>query len=115
MANEMELMAKNALSVVTIVFFFVLAAIPTINSDSVGENGSQENNTSFVNIRHLWKQINEGGFGDPKNVYFWSMEIFDDILYVGTFHPNPINILLVKNCFLNWNISFEIPMGQVQL
>jgi len=106
MANEMELMVKNALSVVTIVLFFVLTAVPTINSVSVGENGSQENNTSSVNIKHLWKQINEDGFGNINNVAPRGIEIFEDCLVIGTTNFNKSQ--------MSWEprVFFELLVGK---
>ena len=32
------------------------------------------------------KVIEDAGFGSPNNVYSWSMEVFKDQIYVGTFN-----------------------------
>ena len=53
----------------------------------------------------LGERNDSAGFGDPLNNRVYAMEIFDDCLYVGTLHPDPTNVTLKRNGFLNWNIS----------
>lgn len=56
------------------------------------------------------------GFGDPLNNRVYAMEIFSDYLHVGTSHPEPTNVTLIKrNSFLNWNISIETFHGQAEI
>ena len=33
-----------------------------------------------------WEVISTNGLGDPSNAYTWSMEVFDNTLYMGTFN-----------------------------
>jgi hypothetical protein len=33
-----------------------------------------------------WEVITRDGFGDPDNAYAWSMQVFDNTLYLGTFN-----------------------------
>lgn len=37
-----------------------------------------------------------GGFGDSRNEYPWSMEVYGDHLYVGTLRSDPIDIIFSK-------------------
>jgi len=55
------------------------------------------------------------GFGDFNNRYLWSVEVHDDYLYVGTGHPNSMNVVFTRNRFLNWSASVEIPKGKGEL
>jgi len=56
------------------------------------------------------------GFGDPKNDYPWSMEVFNNQLYVGTFNlPKPVNVIFYRNGFLSWDASFDKLSGKAEL
>ena len=62
-------------------------------------------------IGGLGKGKNSAGFGDQKNQYLWSVVATNDHLYVGTMHPEPINLELNRNNFLKWDLIFNTPKG----
>jgi hypothetical protein len=64
---------------------------------------------NFEDLSHL-----SGGFGETKNIYFWSMEIYNNQLYIGTFHPNCFNLNL-KYALGKLKIYFLIPTGSAQI
>ena len=41
---------------------------------------------AFSSCDPQFRQVNEDGFGDPLNIYAWSMKAFKGYLYVGTAH-----------------------------
>jgi len=55
------------------------------------------------------------GFGDSNNKYLWSVEVHDGYLYVGTGHPNAMNIVFSRKSFFNWSACLEIPKGKGEL
>jgi hypothetical protein len=69
------------------------------------------NNKWTREIGGFLKGNNSAGFGDNKNQYFWSVAKTDDYLYVGTMHPEPINLELNRNSFFNWNLVIKTPKG----
>ena len=60
-----------------------------------------------------------GGFGDIKNEYPWSMEVFEDYLYVGTARLDPIDFIISKPSknlpFGFLGISVDTPCGGTQI
>lgn len=60
-----------------------------------------------------------GGFGDIKNEYPWSMDVYDGYLYVGTLREEPINTVIsinkedLKKGFIG--ITIETPYGGAQI
>jgi hypothetical protein len=65
----------------------------------------------------VWRnrKIPTSGFGDPKNLYFWSIEIYNNHLYIGTGHLEPIDIVLNRTKFLKWNLCAKLPKGQGEI
>ncbi len=40
--------------------------------------------STFADCDPQFTQVNEDGFGDPFNIYAWSIEVFNGLMYVGT-------------------------------
>lgn len=55
------------------------------------------------------------GFGDPLNVEMWSIENFNDCIYIGTLHAQSGNFILKRNGLLNWNLIIEMLKGRAEL
>jgi len=47
--------------------------------------------TPWITGEESWDVITTNGFDDPDNAYAWSMEVWDDTLYMGTFNTNLLN------------------------
>ena len=49
----------------------------------------------------LWEKVAEKGFHDPSNDYAWSMETFQDHIYVGTLNPikRTVGVDFTSPCF----------------
>ncbi|KYK22253.1 hypothetical protein AYK24_02565 [Thermoplasmatales archaeon SG8-52-4] len=54
---------------------------------------------------------NRAGFGDKKNQYMWSVAATADHLYVGTMHPEPVDLELNRQSLLNWDLTINTPKG----
>ncbi len=55
------------------------------------------------------------GFGDLQNIYLWSVDADDKYMYVGTSHPDSMDITLTRNGFKKWDICMEKTRGHGQL
>jgi len=90
----------------------------SISSPSMGAQIWKYNESN-----NKWKQLVGGigqrntcnGFGDSKNMQMWSIETYDNCVYMGTMHAESFNIILKRNGFLNWNLIFEMLKGSAEL
>lgn len=55
------------------------------------------------------------GFGDSKNIQIWSIEIFNESLYVGTLHADSGEYILRRNRLLGWDIMLGKLKGSAEL
>ena len=77
----------------------------------------------FNNETNKWTRVvggllggnTSGGFGDWKNEYPWSMISFDDNLYVGTLHPDPLDINIDRNRLIRSSITMVTPSGKGEI
>jgi len=61
------------------------------------------------------RQSNDAGFGDLQNIYLWSVTSNEDYLYVGTSHPDSVDITIARNSFKNWSVCMEKTRGHGQI
>ena len=77
----------------------------------------------YNSSRDMWLRVvggegneaDKSGFGDPRNVYFWCMEIYNNHLYVGTLHQDKTDCFIKKSKPLKWTVEIEIPKGHGEL
>jgi hypothetical protein len=55
------------------------------------------------------------GFGDSKNIYFWSVEIHDNSLYLGTGHIEPISLVMSREGLFHWTVTLKTAKGHGEL
>jgi len=62
-------------------------------------------------IGGLFRGVFSGGFGDDYNEYPWSMNVYNDVLYVGTSHPFSYDIVFERVGFLKYEVTVKVPIG----
>jgi hypothetical protein len=60
-------------------------------------------------------EVHKGGFGDPLNVYFWDMKVYDDYLYVSTMHMEHNQLVFSRNGLFNWSVTLKDNGGHGEL